>query len=324
MHIIRYILFLCFIALLFIISIFSEEKAAGNLSLSENYVFVTKWGAEGTGDGEFRVYGVDPKITDETIEKLKDKISKEKLEVIVTMKDKEIWHWSEEIVDILTTEANFTDNEAWAVVDACTYQGYDGPESIKVDKEDNIYILDCYNYRIQKFDSNGKFITKWKNPDNKPIYAYRGAIAIDSEDYIYIGEGSDYILKFNSNGVFITNHLLNGQFYQPVGIATDPNGYIYVLDHSDYIQKFDPNGKFIEKWLEFDRSIRNILLTYEPEPVDIAIDREGYVYIILAGKDSIISKKTSEHIRVKPGIFKLSPSGELIKQWGQIWGDGEG
>ena len=32
---------------------------------------------------------------------------------------------------------------------------------IAVDSEDNVYVADTSNHRIQKFDSNGNFITKW-------------------------------------------------------------------------------------------------------------------------------------------------------------------
>jgi DNA-binding beta-propeller fold protein YncE len=33
--------------------------------------------------------------------------------------------------------------------------------SIAIDLEDNVYVADTINHRIQKFDSNGNFITKW-------------------------------------------------------------------------------------------------------------------------------------------------------------------
>ena len=35
------------------------------------------------------------------------------------------------------------------------------PSGIAVDSSDNVYVTDGGNNRIQKFDSNGKFITKW-------------------------------------------------------------------------------------------------------------------------------------------------------------------
>ncbi len=35
------------------------------------------------------------------------------------------------------------------------------PTGIAVDSSGNVYVTDSGNHRIQKFDSNGNFITKW-------------------------------------------------------------------------------------------------------------------------------------------------------------------
>jgi tripartite motif-containing protein 71 len=38
---------------------------------------------------------------------------------------------------------------------------FDEPQAIAVDSSGNVYVADFGNNRIQKFDSNGNFITKW-------------------------------------------------------------------------------------------------------------------------------------------------------------------
>ncbi|MHB1002166.1 MAG: NHL repeat-containing protein [Armatimonadota bacterium] len=38
---------------------------------------------------------------------------------------------------------------------------FKSPKSIAVDQQGTIYVGDCNNYRIQKFNSSGKFVTQW-------------------------------------------------------------------------------------------------------------------------------------------------------------------
>jgi hypothetical protein len=75
---------------------------------------------------------------------------------------------------------------------------FQGPSGIAVDSANNVYVADNGNYQIQKFDSNGKFITKWGifvtftgqffNPSD---------IAVDSSNNIYVADnGNDGVKVF--------------------------------------------------------------------------------------------------------------------------------
>ena len=111
---------------------------------------------------------------------------------------------------------------------------------------------DHYNIdRIQKFDSYGKFITKWGSPGtgdgnlHNPI-----GITTDSSGNVYVVDGlNNRIQKFDSDGKFITKWgspgTGDGKFSTPEGIATDSSGNVYVSDSSvSLIQKFNllPNN----------------------------------------------------------------------------------
>ena len=97
---------------------------------------------------------------------------------------------------------------------------------ITVDFESNVYIADYKNYRIEKFDSSGKFLTKvgsYGSGDGQ----FKGPfdIAVDTKGYIY-------------NTVF------------------GPLGNIHINDVKRCcIQKFDSSGKFITIWKKDDSII---------------------------------------------------------------------
>ena len=64
---------------------------------------------------------------------------------------------------------------------------FDGPDGIAVDSSGNVYVSDYYNERIQKFDSNGNFITKWgtQGSGNGQFVEPEG-VAIDSSGNVYV------------------------------------------------------------------------------------------------------------------------------------------
>lgn len=55
------------------------------------------------------------------------------------------------------------------------------------DSSDNIYVADWGNNRIQKFDSNGNYITKWGTQGTGDgQFQEPTGIALDSSDNVYI------------------------------------------------------------------------------------------------------------------------------------------
>ena len=58
---------------------------------------------------------------------------------------------------------------------------FNTPEGIALDKDQNIYVCDSFNSRIQKFSSDGKFISAKTDGLKKPT-----TLQIDSKDTFYI------------------------------------------------------------------------------------------------------------------------------------------
>ena len=172
---------------------------------------------------------------------------------------------------------------------------FHGPYSIAVDSSKNIFVADRGNNRIEKFSSNGTFITQFgsscelpdgpgcKDPDgNGPMQKGDGqfylpsGVAVDSADNLYVVDtGNHRIEYFSSNGSFISSFGMkgvgDGQFDSPLDLTVDPHGDIFVADSANRrIEKFDSQRDFISSW-KIDSG----------GPTSITIDPSGNILVTI-------------------------------------------
>lgn len=162
------------------------------------------------------------------------------------------------------------------------------PKGSAVDSRGNIYVVDSQNNRIQKFDSEGRFITVWGSAGEAPgQFGEPWGIAVDAEDNVYVADTWNHrIQKFTDGGTLITQwgtfqdvggELLEpqGTFYGPRDIAIDAEGNVYITDTGNKrVQKFDSDGNPLGQWGGAGSEPGQFL-----EPVGIAIDGEGNIYV---------------------------------------------
>lgn len=244
-HILKLNSYLFSATILFIIGFFFVAscsifvKAQDSSEVPRGYSFVTKWGSQGTDDGQF----LRPHDLDFDSEG----------NVYVSDRDRN---------DIQKFTPNGTFLMKWGSEGNEEGQ-FKIPYSVEFDSEDNIYVADRGNDRIQKFYSNGTFITQWDRPlgknDTEDQFGSPEDLAIDEESgYIFVTDtGNNRVVKMDLDFKYISEwgsetgkeSNRTGEFNHPHGIDIDSKGDVYVNElEVARIQKFDSNGTFIKQW----------------------------------------------------------------------------
>jgi tripartite motif-containing protein 71 len=240
-----------------------------------------------------------------------------------------------------------TDTNGDGVPDQACDGQFNYAEAVAVGPDGSVYVADD-NYRIQKFDSDGNFMTKWgsycntdSNGDSIPDQACDGqfnyiyGIAVGPEGSVFVTDtGNHRIQKFDNNGNFVMKwgsqcisdangdgvpeQPCDGQFNYPWSIAIGPDGFVYVTDsENNRIQKFDYNGNFITKWGNYcyidsdGDGVPDQSCNGQFEwPAGIAVGLDGFVYVSDAGNNR---------------VQKFDTTGAYITKWGsESTGSGDG
>ena len=177
------------------------------------------------------------------------------------------------------------------------------PVGIAVDSVDNVYVVDQYNHRIQKFDSSGNYLDQLGSyGTDEGHFNYPSDVVADSANNIYVVEHqSARVQKFDANGNFLTKWgswgANDGQFKQPQQIAVDAANNVYVADFVNYrIQKFDSNGTFLTKWGSQGSGDGQFMFTS-----GVAVDTAGNVYVV-------------DHLNSRVQVF--DSNGTFLRKWG--------
>ncbi|MBF0565024.1 MAG: hypothetical protein HQK89_07270 [Nitrospirae bacterium] len=206
------------------------------------------------------------------------------------------------------------------------------PYGLASDKSGNLYVADSGivdttsvpgritvtggNHRIQKFTSDGKFITKWGSwGDLDGRFKLPDGVAIDSSGNVFVVESfGARIQRFTSDGVFVAKWACKGAgditgsdpggFSNPGGIAFDKDGNVYIAEQfNDRIQVFTPDGRFIKMWGSRGTGDGQMNLADS-----LVIDDNGTIYVA-----------DSDNNRIQ----KFDSNGNFLKKWG-TYGTGDG
>ena len=197
----------------------SAMSIATSDSISAPGTFITKWGSEGTGDGQFDVPGwiaID-----------------ESGNVYVT--------------DLVAARVQVFDSDGeylakWGS-EGSSKGEFVWPQGMAVDRDGNVYIADANNdlrretnHRVQKFDRNGVYLTEWgTRGSGNGQFDQPWGIAIDKDGNVYVADNVNHrVQKFDSNGQLLiqwgSKGSEDGELRFPEGIAVDKAGNVYVAD----------------------------------------------------------------------------------------------
>ena len=152
---------------------------------------------------------------------------------------------------------------------------FNSPSAIAING-DVIYVVDLNNHRIQKFDSTGKFISKFasRGSGDGQLRNPRG-ICLDQGGNVYVADqGNNRVCVFTGDGTFTHSILSNtsdgSELSAPWGLAIDLSGNLHIVTNAlGCVKIFTTEGKYIS--------------TYGKEhlnsPSGIAIDEEGSCFI---------------------------------------------
>lgn len=112
---------------------------------------------------------------------------------------------------------------------------FDHPTGIAIDEAGDVYVADSGNKRIQKFDSDGRFLREWaRSIPGKPGVDLRNPadIAFDAAGNMYISDTDDdiqSIKKIDANGIFVSTWRVDG-IKGAAGITVNGAGNLIVIN----------------------------------------------------------------------------------------------
>jgi DNA-binding beta-propeller fold protein YncE len=112
------------------------------------------------------------------------------------------------------------------------------PNAVTVDMDDNIYVADSGNQRIQIFTKDGKYLRNVngsKEGKGSSVFVNPRGIAVDSRGILYVVNNlTHFVYGFNEKGekVFEFGGMgdANEQFYLPNGLFVDQDDQVYITD----------------------------------------------------------------------------------------------
>ena len=117
------------------------------------------------------------------------------------------------------------------------------PRCLAIDDQDQIWVADACNHRIQVFQTDGesaKLVKIWGEQGHETgQLSYPYGISLDGKGHLYVCEfGNSRVQKFSLDGEYVgywgSPGRREGELYEPWEIAFDSRGRLHVLDTNNH------------------------------------------------------------------------------------------
>jgi DNA-binding beta-propeller fold protein YncE len=277
--------------------IFAQDQSSNDKS--HEYSYVTEWGSEGTGDGQFlRPHDLEF----DNNHKLLYAVDRDGNRI-------QVFDKNGTFLFAFGQKGN-------------AYGQFLVPYGLDVDQAGNVWVADRGNQRVQKFDFQGNFILKFGNNDGRPSdelgkFDNPRHVEVDKQlKYVYVADSkNNRIQQFDLNGNFVKVigefGKKSGQFDLPTTIEQDSKGNFYVNERgNERVQKFDSNWNPVLMWGS-KGSDNNQFCHME----HLALDKHDNVYVTDPQSDPGCSNQ--------PRVLKFDSHFNFITKFGS-YGDDPG
>ncbi len=213
----------------------------------------------------------------------------------------------------------------WGVKGSAPGQ-FDGPSGLAFDSNDNLYVVDSRNDRVQLFTKDGQLLDGWGSSGAGDGELSRPwGITVDADGDVYVADwGNSRIQKFSADGRYLMS--IGGaqsgaaSLDHPAGVAVDSNGDVYVTDWgNNRVQIYEPEGDVLTALygdvFELSRAglynlnrdpesikvlsrIDDVMPTLEAflRPTGIAIDEQDRIVVTDARSRLLVYVKDKEYV----------------------------
>lgn len=171
--------------------------------------------------------------------------------------------------------------------------------------QDEVFVSDARNGRIQVFDHAGRYQRQFGNRGDESSRLGRPMNLSIHNNELYVADyWNDRIQVYGLDGTLHRTIGSSGdgpgQFNAPGGVAVNTKGELYVADfYNQRVQHLKGDGSFIRQWgSSGNTGVRPGEFNY---PTDVAIGENGQL---------IVADGYNDHVQV------FEPSGTFLRKWG--------